>query len=66
MKLLQKILFMIIILLLLAMFSEHHGYQRGYKEGRKETNSWWIDQKSRIYDTSEQLKKDTRSGYNKI
>ncbi len=57
-------LIIIITLLILSFLCELHGYYRGYAQGRKSTNAWWIDKKSRIYDTSEVLKKDVMHGHN--
>lgn len=62
----KKSLFIILILIVLALVLEIHGYNRGYEQGQKATNTWWIDQKSRIYDTSEVLKKNTINGYNQM
>lgn len=62
----KKYIFIILTLFLFAFLCELHGYHRGYENGRKSANAWWIDKKSRIYDTSEVLKKDTESGHNHI
>lgn len=56
----------IITLTILVLLGEIHGFRRGYEQGRKTTNTWWIDQKSRLYDTSKMLKNDTVNGYNQI
>lgn len=57
---------MLLLLMAMLLLGELHGYRRGYELGRKEINTWWIDQKSRLYDTSEILKKDAAKGYNQI
>ncbi len=65
----KNTLLMILLLFLmvsLVLLGTRNGYQAGYEQGRKETNTWWIDQKSRVYDTSEVLKKNTTKGYNQI
>lgn len=65
----KKILFTLFTLLIFAimmMLVEIHGFRRGYEQGRREVNTWWIDQKSRLYDTSERLKNDALNGHNQI
>ena len=62
----RNILLVILLLSIMMLIGELHGFKRGYEHGRKDTNSWWIDQKSRIYDTSELLKNDTVKGYDRI
>lgn len=31
----------------------YRAYEKGYQDGKKVTNSWWIDKQSRYYDTDE-------------
>lgn len=35
----------------------YQGYTRGYHDGQKTTNTWWIDKQSRYYDSVEVEKK---------
>lgn len=57
MKLLKKILLFVVLLIIVAVFSQHHGYKNGYADGKQITNAWWIDKKSRHYETSDVIKK---------
>ncbi|MDA8141678.1 MAG: hypothetical protein M0036_23790 [Desulfobacteraceae bacterium] len=62
----KKHLILILLIILLALVCEIHGFKRGFVQGQKATNSWWIDRKSRLYDTRETLRKETRNGFNKV
>lgn len=54
----KKTILVILLVLLVAALCEFHGFKRGFAQGEKVTNAWWIDQKSVMYDTSEVLKKN--------
>ncbi len=41
-------------------------YERGYEDGRKVTNAWWIDKQSRYYDADEVEKKRRDSQFNQL
>jgi len=62
----KKAVFVILLVLLVAVLCEFHGFKRGFTQGEKVTNAWWIDQKSVLYDTSEVLKKNNLNGHNRI
>lgn len=48
----------VFLLFAIGMFlGSYHGYTRGYRDGQKVTNSWWIDKQSRYYDSVEVEKK---------
>ena len=53
----KQIILILILLSLVAVVCEYHGFKRGFTEGEKVANSWWIDKKSLYYDSSEVLKK---------
>ncbi len=57
MKLIKKILLIAVLLTIVAVFSRHYGYKSGYIEGKQITNAWWIDKKSRHYETSDVIRK---------
>jgi len=47
------------IILLIAVFltGARHGYDLGYVDGEKRANGWWIDKKTRYYESAEVRKK---------
>lgn len=53
----KKTLLIFILMTFIALLFEYHGYSRGFNDGEKTTNSWWIDKKSQYYDTSQVIKK---------
>jgi membrane protein DedA with SNARE-associated domain len=40
-----------------VLLGGYRGYNYGYHEGQKVTNTWWIDKQSRYYDSVEVQKK---------
>ena len=62
----KKLLLVFAILLFTVLICEYHGYRRGYAEGEKLTNTWWIDKKSTYYDIDEVVKKRMENRYNRI
>jgi hypothetical protein len=56
------------ITLLVAVFliGAQRGYDLGFAEGEKKANGWWIDKKSRYYESSEIKKKRISHKYNQI
>ncbi len=61
----------ILVILLLMVFmaavgmglGNYQGYTRGYQDGQKVTNSWWIEKQSRYYDSVEVEKKRRTNQY---
>ena len=54
-------------LLLVAFWSGAYcGFRMGYTRAERITNTWWIDQKSRYYDSSEVQKKRLAQRYNAV
>lgn len=62
----KKICLFLVLLALVALVCEIHGFSRGFRQGEKETNGWWVDKKSTYYDTSELFKKQLADRYNVI
>ncbi|WP_155318281.1 hypothetical protein [Desulfosarcina alkanivorans] len=56
------------ILLLISVFlaGAHRGYNLGYTDGENTANGWWIDKKSRYYESAEVRKKRVQRKYNQI
>jgi hypothetical protein len=44
----------------------HRGYDLGYTDGENTANGWWIDKKSRYYESAEVIKKRINLKYNQI
>ena len=55
-------------LLLLAVFlaGARHGYDLGFSDGESKANGWWIDKKSRYYESAEIKKKRATRQHNQI
>jgi hypothetical protein len=64
-RILAAILAMAIALVSVLMGSTF-GYSRGYRDGQKATNSWWIGKQSRYYDSIETEKRKYMSHYNRL
>jgi hypothetical protein len=62
----KKLLLVLAILLFTVLICEYHGYQRGYADGEKQTNTWWIDKKSTYYDIREVVRKRSENRYDHI
>jgi hypothetical protein len=62
----KKLLLVLVILLFTVLICEYHGYRRGYADGEKLTNAWWIDKKSTYYDIREVVKKRSDNRYDHI
>lgn len=56
------------ILLLTGAFlaGARQGYEIGYNDGEKTANGWWIDKKSRYYESAEVKKKRINLKFNQI
>jgi hypothetical protein len=56
------------ITLILAVFivGVHRGYRLGFTDGEKKANCWWIDKKSRYYESSEIRKSRLAQKFNEI
>ncbi|BBO83640.1 hypothetical protein [Desulfosarcina ovata] len=48
------------------LFGARRGYQLGYTDGENRANSWWIDKKSRYYESAEIKKKRIHLNHNQI
>ncbi len=58
---------LIVILLVTVFFAgAHHGYSLGFVDGENKANGWWIDKKSRYYESGEIRKKRINLKYNQI
>ena len=62
----KKTTLVILLIILVAVLCELHGFKRGFGQGEKATNAWWIGQKSVMYDTSEVVKKGILNRCNRI
>jgi hypothetical protein len=47
----------LVTLLSLFIWGLKFGYKRGYADGSKATNNWWIEKKVKQFETSEVIKK---------
>ncbi len=58
----------VIIILLTAVFlaGVQHGYDIGFADGEDRANGWWIDKKSRYYESAEIKKKRLTLNHNAI
>lgn len=56
------------IILLVAVFlaGARHGYDLGYVNGENRANGWWIDKKTRYYESAEIRKKRINLKHNHI
>lgn len=43
-----------------------NGYHRGYTDGANQTNGWWIDKKTRYYESGEIIKKRIHRQHNHV
>ncbi len=57
-----------VIMLLITVFlvGAHHGYDLGYADGENTANGWWIDKKSRYYESAEIKKKRINLNHNQV
>jgi hypothetical protein len=44
----------------------HRGYNLGFTDGESRANGWWIDKKSRYYESAEVKKKRINLKFNRI
>lgn len=63
---LKKLLLLLALFALVAVCFEYHGFSRGFHQGTRFTNTWWIDKKSTYYETKEVLRKRIDNGHNQI
>jgi hypothetical protein len=54
------------VLMMCNYFALESTYRDGYERGRRDTNSWWIDQKSRYMDTKDILEKTEKEGWHNV
>lgn len=56
------------IILVLAVFlaGARQGYNFGYTDGENRANGWWIDKKTRYYESAEVMKKRINLKHNHI
>ena len=47
----------IIVVVAVALVSNYLGFARGFAKGTRQTNLWWVEQKSIYYDTHEIIQK---------
>jgi hypothetical protein len=62
----KHIILVLILAFTVAVVCEYHGFNRGFAEGEKSANTWWIEKKSLYYDTSEVVKKQIAKQNNHI
>jgi len=65
----NKIIKTVLVLMLLLVFflaGTHKGYDWGYADGQENANGWWIDKKSRYYESTKVRKKTIRLRHNEI
>ena len=64
----RLILATVTIILLVAVYlaGARHGYDLGYAGGENKANGWWIDKKSRYYESAEVKKKRLYLKHNQI
>lgn len=55
-----------IVLAIAFITGARHGYQLGYVDGENRANGWWIDKKSRYYESGEVRKKRINLKYNQV
>ena len=59
--------FLMFLIFLMGMgLGSYRAYEKGYENGRKVTNAWWIDKQSRYYDADEVEKKRRDSRFNHL
>ena len=56
----------IVLLVTVFLLGARHGYDRGFTDGESKANGWWIDKKTRYYESSEIIKKRTNLKHNHI
>jgi hypothetical protein len=56
------------IVLLVSVFlaGAQRGYNLGFTDGKNRANGWWIDKKSRYYESAEVRKKRINLKFNRI
>ena len=55
-----------LLLVAVFFFGAHRGYNLGYSHRENSANGWWIDKKSRYYESSEIKKKRINLKYKQI
>ena len=66
-KIIRGFIILVLMILMVAIgigLGNYHGYTRGYHDGQKVTNTWWIDKQSRYYDSVEVEKKRQSRQFN--
>jgi hypothetical protein len=56
----------LVIMVSVFLAGAHRGYDLGYTDGENTANGWWIDKKSRYYESAEVIKKRINLKYNQI
>ena len=54
----------LVIMVSVFLAGAHRGYDLGYTDGENTANGWWIDKKSRYYESAEVIKKRINLKYN--
>lgn len=52
----KGLIILVLMILMVAtgmVLGNYNGYTRGYHDGQKVTNTWWINKQSRYYDSVE-------------
>ena len=65
----DRIIRTLVVFFLLALFfiaGAYQGYDRGYNEGQERANGWWIDKKSRYYESNKIRRKRITLKHNQI
>ena len=65
----SRIIALVVSMVLFAavfLAGARHGYQLGYDDGENRANGWWIDKKSRYYESAEIKKKRINMHHNHV
>jgi hypothetical protein len=63
----RGLIILVLMIFMAAMgivLGNYNGYTRGYNDGQKVTNTWWINKQSRYYDSVEVEKKRQSHQFN--
>lgn len=63
---LAKAAMAIFLMVAIFMAGAQRGYDLGFIDGEKKTNSWWIDKKSNYYESAKIKQKRNEMKYNEI
>ena len=65
----RRIIALVVFMVFFAgtfLFGARHGYELGFNDGQNRANSWWIDKKSRYYESAEIKKKRIDMHHNQV